>query len=112
MKNIIILIAVIITVPVFAACPIDGISDACVAEFNPVASTSPIPVGRNSQAFNKPFKETVNTTPMSREIGPMGNLREFGPTTQDYNYNSSCQFGICRTTGTPKSITGEGSNRY
>ena len=111
MKNIIILIA-ILTLPTYASCPIDGLADSCVAEFNPVPSFNPIPNNRNPEAFNKPFQGTANTTPISREIGPKSNLQNFGPTIQDYNYNSSCQFGICRTTGTPKSITGEGSNRY
>ena len=111
MKNIIILTAFLITLPAIATCPIDGITDACVAEFNPVPTVNPIPQ-RNPAAFNKPFKETVNTTPLSREIGPKEGLQNFGPTIQDYNYNSSCQFGICRTTGTPKSITGEGNNKF
>ena len=107
MKKFIILISILVSYPVFAACPVDGVSDACVAEFSPVPSLQSIPMDRNPDSFSKPFKGTQDTTPLSRETGAGKNLRNFGPTTQDYNYNSSCQFGICRTTGTPKSIIGE-----
>ena len=107
MKKFLLLILILTSYPVFASCPIDGITDACVAEFSPVPSLNPIPANRNPEGFSRPFQGVVNTTPISKEIGPSNKTREFGPTTQDYNYNSSCQFGICRTTGTPKSITGE-----
>ena len=105
MKFILIFLVILTSHQVFAACPIDT-TDACVAEFNPVPSLNPIPMNRNPNAINKPFQSIVNTTPTTKEIGP-NNTRTFGPTSLDYNYNSSCQFGICRNTGTPTSITGE-----
>lgn len=107
MKNFLISIFVLVSYPVLAACPIDGIGDSCVAEFNPIPSLQSIPVNRNPNNFTRPFQGVQDTTPISREISPIKSSRQFGPTSQDYNYNSSCQFGICRTTGTPTSITGE-----
>jgi len=107
MKKLFLLFVLLTSYPAFAACPVDGISDACIAEFNAVPTLNPIPMNRNPNSFNRPFQGVVNTTPISsKEIGP-DSTRMFGPTNRDYNYNSSCQFGICRTTGTPTSITGE-----
>ena len=107
MKNFSVFLIILAFCPVFAACPIDELTNSCVAEFNPVPTLNPIPMSRNPNAINKPFQSIVNTTPTTKEIGP-NNTRTFGPTSLDYNYNSSCQFGICRNTGTPTSLTGGG----
>lgn len=105
MKKLFAILVILTSYPAFGACPIDGLN-SCVAEFNPVPTLNPIPMNRNPNNFNRPFQGVTNTTPLSKEIYP-DSTRAFGPTGQDYNYNSSCQFGICRNTGTPTSITGE-----
>ena len=96
------LIAFILTSPVFAACPIDGTTDACIAEIR----TSPV-VSSPAIIQNEISRDFVGIEPLT---GMGGNdkkpdkLRNFSPTNQDYSYNSSCQFGVCRNTGAPKTF--------
>ena len=96
------LIATILTSPVFAACPIDGTTDACIAEIktSPVVS-SPTFI---QNEINRDFVGVEPLTGMGRNDKKSNNLRNFSATNQDYSYNSSCQFGVCRNTGTPKTF--------
>lgn len=106
MKNLLFLIAILSIIPAFASCPIDGNSSACIAEFQ---QTSIPDVTQNPALLSTPAPaNTFSATPpiidTEREIGPTKNLRNFGTTSQDYGYNSSCQFGVCMETGTPKTF--------
>ena len=97
------LIAVFLTSPVFAACPIDGTTDACIAEFKSFSAGSSPAAMKNET--NKNFVGVEPLTGTDRNVKNTDKLRNFSPTIQDYSYNSSCQFGVCRTTGTPKTFT-------
>ena len=95
-----ILITIILTSPVFAACPIDNLSGACVAEFDSSKPSSSI-------IRNEVSKDFVGVTPLNgleRETKNIDSLRNFSPTNQDYNYNSNCQFGICSNSGASKTF--------
>jgi len=102
MKKLISLIVILIACPTFATCPID--SDACVAEFQQTSLPDIIlPASKPFSSQNTGnFLETPATVQASREYEPKNNLRNFRSTEQDYGYNSSCQFGVCMDTGTPK----------
>ena len=104
MYKILLLIFILTSFPAYASCPIDGISNSCVAEIQPVTlpplqSSSPLP-----QKQLKLFTETPSTLDISREIKP-AKAREFSSNNTEYGYNSSCQFGVCMDTGTPKIFT-------
>ena len=105
MKRTALLIVILISLPAFAACPIDGIGEACVADIpslpSPLSSESAIP----NNSSEKIFTDTPTTSDITREIKPI-KTQTFGVTGQDYGYNSSCQFGVCMDTGTPKNFNG------
>lgn len=106
MKNILTLIVISISIPVFAACPINGNGGACVAEFQQTG----IPALKSVSPVIEPaipktnFSETPAMVNSNREYQAKKDLRSFPNTEQDYGYNSSCQFGVCMDTGTPKSF--------
>ena len=92
MKKFLILSVILISSPVFAACPIDGVTNAC-----------------SIAQIREPFKPTYTTNPMIKEysgspesrLTPSHNtatdnqLRNFRTQNSDYSYNSNCQFGVC-----------------
>lgn len=101
MKKFSILIFILTSTCVFASCPIDGSSDAC--------SLAEIQQSQPMERINFPsstIKEYSgipdDRIKQSQDNKPRKNLRDFGPQTNDYSYNTSCQFGICNTTGTPQ----------
>ena len=105
MKKFVLLIIIFISYPAFAACPIDGISDACIAEFQAVPLAEPMKMTLPKNETVKEFSATPSATNnFEKEIDANTSLRKFGPQSQNYGYNSSCQFGVCQTTGTPKSF--------
>lgn len=100
MKRYIIISLILTSLPVFASCPIDGSSNACsIAEFH---QKEFIP----TYAPNGEIKE-YSDTPETR-LNPNDDsadkkmLREFGPKNSDFGYNTNCQFGICKKSGTPQ----------
>ena len=104
MKIFLLLIAILISYPVFASCPVGGNGDACIADVETLLEaplTTPIKVNSNS-ANN--FKGVPNSVQKEQEIEPEKNLRKFGANGQNYGYNSSCQFGVCMETGTPQNF--------
>lgn len=103
MRKLSFLIVILISLPVFATCPIDGISDACVAGTTALPNLMPSESAIPSNSSNKIFTETPSTSDITREIKPI-KTQNFGVTGQDYGYNSSCQFGVCMDTGTPKNF--------
>lgn len=102
MKNLTLLVFILTSYPVFAACPIDASS--CIAEFQQLQTLQSAPMQTPKNISPKTFSPIPSTTNLSREISPT-NTRMFGPTDEDYGYNSSCQFGVCQKTGTPKTFS-------
>ena len=101
MKNFVILAFILATSSVYGACPIDGTGTACsIAE---IQSSQPMERVNFPSSNIKEFSgEPDDRMKQSQDNKPRKNLREFGPQTNDYSYNTSCQFGVCSTTGTPK----------
>lgn len=117
MKNSILFLMLFAATGVFAACPIDGISNACVAQFQnsitpPYTQFQPTPITQPKSTLQQnPQVREFSPTPTSTTInrGDLGEkaLRTFGPQDSDFGYNSSCQFGICRNTGTPATFNNQ-----
>lgn len=105
MKHLLIFSLILISTPVFASCPIDGATNACIAQFQTVPVAKPMQTVIKRTDAVREFSSTPTTTAIDREPSDSRPLRTFGPTQQDYGYNSSCQFGICRNTGTPTNFT-------
>ena len=107
MVKILFLIVIIAASPAFAACPIDSNSGACVAEFQSNIQDIILPERTlSSPAKPKEFSGVKENIPKEEEINPAQNRRDFGAKGNDYGYNSSCQFGVCPDTGTPKNFSG------
>lgn len=103
MKKIIILTIILTLYPACGACPING--DACIAEFPPIQLES-TPSNINPPKMPKPFTSVTSDIDLSREIKP-AKARNFRSNNTEYGYNSSCQFGVCMDTGTPKNFPNE-----
>ena len=101
MKKILLLILILTTYPAFAACPVENMSGACIAEFKTMPLAAPMTPILPASPSVREFSPTPPRVGIKREIEPTRSLRMFGPTSSDYGYNSSCQFGICQNTGTP-----------
>ena len=102
MKQIFMLTLILTTITAAnATCPIDGSSTACsVAE---VQQSQPMErVNFPSSTIKEYSGIPDDRMKQSQDNKPRKNLREFGPQTNDYSYNTSCQFGSCNTTGTPQ----------
>ena len=90
---------------VFAACPID--STACVADME---TNLPPTLQQNTKSLFQSdpnawkFVGTPEAVKPTNSAEKASSSRTFGPTSQDYGYNATCQFGVCRNTGTPRSI--------
>lgn len=101
MKKHIITLILISTPMAFGACAIDGESTSCsIAEFQ-----QPQPMQRTFSPKST-IKEFAGSPEArlkpSQNDEPSKNLRDFGPQSADYSYNTSCQFGVCNPTGTPQ----------
>ncbi|GEM_PF-6082798 len=111
------------TIPVFAACPIDGTGEFCGGAGNisfpntgiddglitqppaPLSSTGiPDLEKKEKQIKESNFSTTrqAKTNPTSRDYSSEEPLRDFRQNNSNYSYNASCQFGICGQTGTPQ----------
>ena len=100
MKKIILIGSLLTSIPVFAACLIDGNTDACsIAEFQQVPM--------QPTYKSRPLINEFSGSPESR-LRPAENqadkniLREFAPESSNFNYNANCQFGVCQKTGAPE----------
>lgn len=92
MKKFLILAALLVMLPSNAMCSIDDENTACTAQafreqmsptYNPQSNIQEF--SGTPEARLKPIKrDNVNTQ-----------TRNFAPTESNYNYNSSCQFGVC-----------------
>ena len=117
MKKLLFLIALLLYLPAFAACPVDGISSSCsIAEgydtMNPAPFSGTSLPDLNSPSNNTNFDSEINsganygmnqiTDTVTRDYSSEKTFREFGQNESNFNYNSSCQFGVCNQTGTPQ----------
>ena len=112
MKKLFLLFVILVTCPVFAACPIDSEGAACAAEFQnnlpDIIQPKSVP---SSQPQANIFSETPAAVNSDREMQPSKNLRSFGANNQDYGYNSNCQFGVCMDTGMPKIFPSQNNSK-
>lgn len=107
MKNYLILTVILTTSSVFAACPVDGTIDSCsIAEFQ-----TPRPLHRTYAPASsiKEFSDTPEARLKAFQSDRASKqLRDFGPQTGDYSYNTSCQFGVCNPSGAPQLFESRG----
>lgn len=101
MKKLLILSCILISSVSYAACPIDlGATSCSIAEIQ-----QPQPFARTYAPASsiKEFSDTpeARLKPVQNDT-PSKQLRDFGPQTADYSYNTSCQFGICNPSGVPQ----------
>lgn len=119
MKKLLLLTSLLLALPVFAACPIGSASTCSIAnvagspgigmndEFDtanpaPFSGTSLPDLKEPSKITNfNPGGNTTNTPAASRDYTPRESVQNFRQKESDYSYNSSCQFGVCKQTGTP-----------
>ncbi len=101
MKKIFISIFILTSTATYAACPIDGSATSCsIAEFQ---QQQPMQRTYSQKSTIKEFAGSPEARlKPSQNEEPSKNLRDFGPQPADYSYNTSCQFGVCNSTGTPQ----------
>ena len=101
MKNLLFILVIFATLPSFATCPIDSNFGACsIAEFQ---RQQPMQKTYSPKSTIKEFSGSPEARlKPSQDIEPRKNLRDFGPQTTDYSYNTDCQFGVCNKSGTPE----------
>lgn len=109
MKKFVLLIVILISYPVYSACPIESDNTACIAKFQNT-SIPDLPV-LNPQLTTPnaavKFSETPVITDFSREITPKKESRNFSTDEQNSGYNANCQFGVCLEKGTQKNFSQE-----
>ena len=94
MRKTLIILGILLSVPAFAMCPIDDNEAVCSssvpgmrAQFTPTY---------NPQSAISEFSDTpeARLNPIKRDNIEY-QMRQFAPTENNFNYNSSCQFGVC-----------------
>ena len=92
MKKILIILSMLLAYPSFASCPVDDSATVCsLPGFREQVS----PVYQQETSIRE-FADTpeVRLKPLERDdISP--SLKTVAPAGSNFNYNSSCQFGIC-----------------
>lgn len=93
-------IAILISPYSYATCSIEEASTCSIAKiqqpkpmqrtYSPAAS-----INEYSETPETRLKPTLNDRPHQH-------LRDFGPQSTDYSYNTSCQFGVCNPSGAPQ----------
>lgn len=100
MKKLVLIITLLSSLPVFAACSIENSDTACsIAQFHQEEMQ---PTFTRDNSNLKEFSGTPETRLKPAQNTADKNFRKFGPQSVDYSYNSSCQFGVCSNTGTPQ----------
>ena len=96
MKSFLIATILLTTLPTFAACLLDSDSLSCsMAQFQ-----TPMDTTYSTMDSVKEYSATpeARLRPTRNQAGEKM-LREFGPTSRDFNYNADCQFGVCYDKG-------------
>ena len=85
----------------YSACLIDGETTSCsIAD---IQQAQPMQRTYSPKSTIKEFAGSPEARlKPSQNNKPSQNLRDFGPQSVDYSYNTSCQFGICNPSGTPQ----------
>lgn len=101
MKKILMLIVFLTFSSANAACLLDEETTAC--SIAKIQQPQPMQRTYSPTSTIKEFADVseVRLKP-SQNNTPSKNLRDFGPQTADYSYNTSCQFGICNPSGVPQ----------
>ena len=106
MKKLLLISAILASMPAFATCPIDTGAACSIAQFQePMQQT----FQKNSNI--KEFSQTPETRLVPAQNTADKNFRNFGSQSTDYSYNTSCQFGVCSNTGTPQLFQMRDTNR-
>ena len=102
MKKLFLILTLTIALPSIASCPIDNENTSCSIA-SKIQTSQPMERTYSQKSTIKEFAGSpeVRLKP-SQNNRPSQNLRDFGPQTVDYSYNTSCQFGICNPSGTPQ----------
>ena len=81
------------TLPLNAMCPIDDNATVCTLP----GFRAPFTPTYNPQSNINEFADTpeARLKPIQRDDVIQEQTREFAPIESNFNYNSSCQFGVC-----------------
>lgn len=96
MKSFLIATIILTSLPAFASCSLDDDSLSCsMAQFQ-----KPMDTTYSTMDSVKEYSATpeARLRPTRNQAGEKM-LREFGPTSRDFNYNADCQFGVCYDKG-------------
>ena len=96
MKSFLIATIILTSLPAFATCPLDNDSLSCsMAQFQ-----KPMDMTYSTRDSIKEYSGTpeARLRPTRNQAGEKM-LREFGPTSRDFNYNADRQFGVCYDKG-------------
>ncbi len=92
MKKFLILSAFLLTLPAFAACPIEGGETVCSLPGFREQMTPTYNPNSNISEFSDTPEARLN--PIDRSDIEQ-EMKRFSPAESDYSYNSGCQFGVC-----------------
>lgn len=107
MKKLLILPVILISLPSFAACPIEeGATSCSVAQFHQdkmVPTYAPTTgISEFSGSPDARLRPSENPVEKNR-------LQDFGAQPRDFNYNADCQFGVCQnSSGAPQPFGNRG----
>ncbi len=97
MKKILLITAILASLPVLASCPIETGAACSLAQFQ-----EPMQQTFSKEPNIKEFSQTPETRLVPAQNTADKDFRNFGSQSTDYSYNTSCQFGVCSNTGTPQ----------
>lgn len=106
MKKFLLITAILTSLPVFAACPIDTGAACSIAQFQ-----EPMQQTFSKKSNIREFAQTPEARLVPAQNTADKDFRNFGSQSTDYSYNSSCQFGVCSNTGTPQLFQMRNSNQ-
>ena len=92
MKKIVVILAFLISLPAFGMCPVNGDNTVCaLPDFRKEVEPIYNPGYGISEFSNTP---EARLKPLDRK-DIIQQSKEFSPSGSEFNYNSSCQFGVC-----------------
>ena len=99
MKNFLFVPVVLLSLPVFASCPIDDNASCSIAQF----TRKQIKPTYAQNSIVSDYSDTPETrlNPVLNPADEEG-LQNFGNRPKNFNYNADCQFGVCQnSSGVP-----------
>lgn len=92
MKRFMVISAMLMSLPIYATCSIDGDTVCSLPGFREKIS----PIYETQPAAGNDITDQPNVQLNSIQRNDVENqFRQFAPSGSDLNYNSSCQFGVC-----------------